>query len=307
MTESLPWLDADRILTAVGFTRAITALTEAITAGLDPVSAATRTVVPVASGELLLMPAATSESVGVKVATVAPDNPARGMPRIQALYLLIDAATLTPRVLLDGTALTTLRTPALSAVAASYLAAPEASRLLVFGSGPQAWGHVHALACVRPLTDITIVGRSSASAGVSEVVEKLRHEGFAARPGVPEDVADADIIVCATTARTPLFAETKVSARALVIAVGSHEPEAREVDAAFVHRAQTVVEDPATALREAGDIIQAIAERGPLTLIPLGSLVHGEATVDFSRPRFFKSVGMGWEDLVVAQACVRAS
>src|SRR6218665_2192309 len=97
--------------------------------------------------------------------------------------------------------------PALSAVAASSLAAPEASRLLVFGSGPQAWGHVHALACVRPLTDITIVGRSSASAGVSEVVEKLRHEGFAARPGAPEDVADADIIVCATTARTPLFAE----------------------------------------------------------------------------------------------------
>jgi ornithine cyclodeaminase len=89
-----------------------------------------------------------------------------------------------------------------------------------------------------------------------------------------------------------------------LVAIGSHEPEAREVDERLAGRATVVVESRTSALREAGDVIQAI-EAGVLredALVPLAELVRGDAAPEPGRPRFFKSTGMAWEDLVLAAA-----
>jgi ornithine cyclodeaminase len=90
----------------------------------------------------------------------------------------------------------------------------------------------------------------------------------------------------------------------VVAAVGSHEPDARELDASLLGRAAVVVEDVATAMREAGDVVLAIAE-GALSaadLVPMRDVVIGAVTVPADRPLVFKGVGMSWQDLVVAEA-----
>ncbi|MER6425712.1 hypothetical protein [Streptomyces sp. NPDC001137] len=119
----------------------------------------------------------------------------------------------------------------------------------------------------------------------------------------------ADLVACCTTARTPLFDGSLLPATATVVAVGSHEPEAREVDETAVARSTVVVEAMSAALREAGDVVQAI-EAGaldPQSLVGLADLVRGKAELPPGRPRFFKSVGMAWEDLVVAAAHYEAA
>ena len=303
---ALPWYDAQRMFAAVDVGSAIDALQAALTHGLDPAADPARASVPLERGEFLLMPSQGMGFAGDKVLTVAPANPDRGLPRIQGVYLLCDAETLTPRALLDGTALTTLRTPALSALAARFLAPAEPARVVVVGSRPQAWGHVHALAAVRYRVDVVITGRSASRA--EQLADRLSAEGFPARAGDASAVADATIVVCATTAAVPVIDGNSVADDALVIAVGSHEPDRRELDGSLLGRSQVVVEDRATALREAGDVILAIEEgrTDAASLTPLAQIVRGEASVDRTRPRVFKSVGMAWQDLAVAAACVTA-
>jgi ornithine cyclodeaminase len=122
-------------------------------------------------------------------------------------------------------------------------------------------------------------------------------------------LAAADVVVCATSARTPLFDSTLLRADVVVIAVGSHEPDARELDSALLARSSVVVEDTATALREAGDVILAIADGGltAADLIPMRDLLTRTATPPFDRPLIVKTVGMAWEDVVVADAVVSAA
>ncbi len=134
--------------------------------------------------------------------------------------------------------------------------------------------------------------------GIEEVVLAGRGEDPA--PLVP----DADVICCCTTARSPLFGGSLVADHAVVVAIGSHEPEARETDDALARRATVVVDSRASALREAGDVIAAIAS-GALReadLVTLADVVRGAAAPDPARPRLFKSTGMAWEDAVVATA-----
>jgi ornithine cyclodeaminase/alanine dehydrogenase-like protein (mu-crystallin family) len=286
----IPLLDGTLAMPA-----AIAALRSALCAGLDPAADPARTRVPVEHGQLLLMPAQWGRYAGVKVATVAPDNPARDRPRIQGAYLLLDAETLTPLAMLDAAALTTVRTAAVSAVAVDVLAEPGASRLVVFGAGPQAGSHITAMRAIRPVSEVVVVGRD---------LDRARRLAATAggRVGSSADVADADLVVCATTARAPLFDGSLLRPSATVVAVGSHEPEAREVDDATVRASTVVVESRTAALREAGDVIQAVRAGllDPHTITGLADVVRGVAVVEPCRPRLFKSVGMAWQDLVVA-------
>lgn len=307
MSVPLVFLDADTISATLDWAGAVAALDRSLLDGFDPTAAGERTIVDLSHGQLLLMPAETAAAVGVKIASVTPANPERGLPRIQALYLLLDRETHEPRALLDGTALTILRTPAVSGVAVKHLARPDARRLVVFGSGPQAWGHVAALRSVRPLETITIVGRDRQRA--QQLVERISVDGLPAQVGDPGAVAEADIIVCATSACTPLFDGDLVQPDTCVVAIGSHEPDRREVDAQVVRRAVAgggvVVETRAVALREAGDVVQAFAE-GACTaedLVGIADLVHRQGWTP--GVTLFKSCGMGWQDLVVAESVVQ--
>jgi ornithine cyclodeaminase/alanine dehydrogenase-like protein (mu-crystallin family) len=302
-----PFIGADEV-GRLAFGDAADALERALLDGLDPEADPPRSAFATESGDLLLMPSSWASAAGVKLATVAPANPGRGLPRIQGVYVLFDGATLAPAALVDGIALTSLRTAAVSALAVRRLAPTGASRLLVFGSGPQAWSHVMALRELRSLERVDVVARDPAR--LERFVERLRESGVAAHAAagaVDEQVAAADIICCCTTAREPLFDGGLVAAGATVVAVGSHEPEAREVDERLIGRATVVVEARSAALREAGDVIQAI-ELGALaeaSLATLPELVTGALRVPGERPRLFKSTGMAWEDVVVAAELAR--
>jgi ornithine cyclodeaminase len=278
---SLPFLAAADVAQRLGVAAAVDALEAALLAGLDPEADPPRSALALAGGELLVMPSAAGGHAAVKLVTVG------GEPRIQGVCVVFDATTLAPVALVDGIALTNVRTPAVSALAVARLAVPGARRLLVFGRGPQAHGHVEAIRAVRPVAHVDLVGRHS------DGVERL--------------VREADIVCCATTARAPLFDGSLVADHATVVAIGSHEPEARETDDALAERATVVVESRASALREAGDVIAAIAS-GALredSLVTLADVVRGRVAVDPGRPRLFKSTGMAWEDAVVASALVR--
>ncbi|MBX3095084.1 MAG: ornithine cyclodeaminase family protein [Cryobacterium sp.] len=299
---TLPYITAEQLASTLSHLDATRAIQEALRRGLDPAAGPARVTVPLRNGEFLLMPSETSGFAGVKVLSVAPGNPARGLKRIQGVYVLLDSETLAPLALLDGAALTSLRTPAVSAAAADALAAETIEHLVVFGSGPQALGHVAAMRAIRAIERVTLVARDPERA---EVAARTVN----ARVGTTADVASAQLVVCATTARTPLFDSGLVRDDACLIAVGSHEADARELDSAIMARSLVVVEDRATALREAGEVAMPVEEGvlNPETLVSLRGLMADEHTVDFSRPRVFTSTGMPWEDLVIAAEVYRRS
>jgi ornithine cyclodeaminase/alanine dehydrogenase-like protein (mu-crystallin family) len=307
MTDAtLPWISADEVFARVSFAVAVRAVQRDLRAGLDPADDFSRSILDVAHGQLLLMPAQSPEFVGIKVATVTPGNQALGKARIQGVYLLMDAATLSPIALIDGTALTTLRTPAISAAVADYLAPSHVDHLVVFGSGPQAWGHIEAMQAIRMLGRVTIVARDPGRAAA--LASRVQARGVEARVGHADDVRDAQLIVCATTARTPLFDGSLVPDDSLSVAVGSHESDARELDSALIMRAQLVVEDSAVALNEAGDLLIPLGEGviDPASLVPMRDIITNATPVDHRRPRVFKSSGMSWEDLIIAAEVIRA-
>jgi ornithine cyclodeaminase len=279
---SFPYLSADDVERRLSFAAAADALEAALRDGLDPDADLPRGAVPVGPGELLLMPSVVSGRAVVKLVTVGGD------PRVQGVCVVFDADTLAPAAVIDGIGLTNLRTAAVSALAVRRLAVPDARRLLVFGRGPQARAHIAALRAERPIEHVDVVGREHGD------VDAL--------------VAAADVIVCATTARAPLFDGTLVPDHATVVAIGSHEPEVRETDDALAGRATVVVESRTSALREAGDVIAPIRASAlrEEDLVTLSELVGGRAPAA-DRPRLFKSTGMSWEDGVVALALLEGS
>jgi ornithine cyclodeaminase/alanine dehydrogenase-like protein (mu-crystallin family) len=279
---SLRYIAAEEVAQRVTAARAADALEAALLAGLDPESDPPRGVVELDRGQILVMASAAARHPVVKLLTVG------GEPWIQGVCVIFDSTTLAPIAVVDGIAVTNVRTSAVSALAVRRLAAPEARRLVVFGRGPQAHAHVTALRAIRPIEQVDMLGR--------------------AHPGVDELVAAADIICCCTTSREPLFDGGRVADHATVVAIGSHEPDARETDDTLAARAAIVVESRTSALREAGDVILAIDSGAttPEQLVTLAELVRGEATLPAGRPRLFKSTGMSWEDAVVAASLADA-
>jgi ornithine cyclodeaminase/alanine dehydrogenase-like protein (mu-crystallin family) len=195
-----------------------------------------------------------------------------------------------------------LRTPAVSGLAVRHLAAPGPSRVALFGTGVQAWGHVQAISAVLAVEHVDVIGRTPAN--VEQLVGRIRATGTSASAADPRAASDADVVVCTTAARTPLFDGARVADHAVTVAIGSHAPDAREVDTTLVRRSSVVVESRASALREAGDVVIPIAEGAfdAGDLITLADLVRGVVTIRPDRPRLFKGCGMPWQDLAVAGA-----
>ncbi|GAB3262655.1 ornithine cyclodeaminase family protein [Arthrobacter pigmenti] len=306
MNAQPKWYSAEDTVERVSPRIARQLIERALLNGFEPATDPGRISTPAGAGHLLIMPSTLGDWVGTKVASVAPDNPAKGLPRIQATYVLMDEATLTTTALMDGSALTTLRTPAVSAVAADKLAAPDASQLTIFGTGPQALAHIVAFADIRDLSRITVVGRNSDK--VSSLVGEVARLGLSVEAGSAADVAEADIIVCATSAAEPLFDGSQVKDGACVVAMGSHETDRRELDSGVMGRSLVVVEETSAALREAGDVAMAVDD-GALAagdLVTLREVVTGAVVRRDDKPNVFKGVGMSWQDLAVAVGVIEA-
>ncbi|MEO7348915.1 MAG: ornithine cyclodeaminase family protein [Terrimesophilobacter sp.] len=304
-TPTIPWISAAEVYRRVSFGDAVRAYHRDLRAGVDPAKDLPKHIDNTFNGQVLQMPTQSEEFLGVKVVTVAPGNPELGLERIQGHYLLFDTPTLTPIAIMDGVALTTLRTPAVSAAAADLLAPEDCEHMVIFGYGPQAWGHVEALRTIRDIKRITLVGRNRDRAQV--LADQVTESGIPTTVGSTDAVADAQLIVAATTAREPVFDGSLVPVDSCVMAVGSHELDARELDAALIARSQVIVEDRGHVQIEGGDVMMAIAE-GAITLDHVSTireLVTGAISVDRSRTRVFKSSGMPWEDLVIAAEVFR--
>ncbi len=253
----------------IGYGEAADALERALLDGFDVDADPPRTVMPAGEGELLVMPSSATGAVAVKLVSVGPRE-----PRVQGVVVVFDPKTLAVSAVRDAVELTALRTAAVSLVALRRLARPDARRLVVFGRGPQARAHEAAVRAEFPIERVDVLGRGDDRS----------------------PVAYADIVCCCTTAREPLFDGGLVSGDAAVVAVGSHEPGARELPADLMRRSTVVVESRSAALREAGDVMMA----GVQEMVTLVELVQGAGIP--AGPRVFKSVGMAWEDAVVACA-----
>lgn len=315
------FISADEIDKSFTLASAVEAIEEALRSGLDPAADLPRSILPIEKGELLVMPASSAEGSGIKVLTIAPNNPAINQPRIQGLYLLFDKENLAISSILDGAALTTFRTPAISfaAIRSALQKSSNDYSVVIFGSGPQAISHLQTLTAIAPrelvIGNVTFIARDLEKA--AKRIPSHQQLGLEAEcqihivgdgdAEVSSHLKRADLVIAATTSRTPLFDSTLLKQSVVVIAVGSHEANVREIDTAFLSRAQVIVETRASALREAGDVIMAITE-GAITgnsLIELSDVVCRRSTLNLEEPILFKSSGMSWEDLVIARAIER--
>lgn len=308
---TLPYFDAAAVLETLTFARAMDAVEEALRNDVDPELDGPRLFSPAPDGEFLLMPAQGARFSGLKALTVAPQNPARGLEKIQGLYILLDSGTLAPAAIMEGSSLTAIRTPAVAISAVRQLAAlapagaevPTSPQVLVFGAGTQGRGSVLAARSVFPDATFGVVGRSAER--VSQLQSDLASHGI--------DIVDrgndaeaavraADIIICATTASTPLFDGSLVRDTAIVVAIGTHGRDLRELDDALITRADLVVEGRASAERENGNLATALGPANWVSNPPpnLRDLATGAVTRRPGHPAVYTGVGMSWEDLVCA-------
>lgn len=313
---SVPVIGVDEIDEAVDRRGAVDAITSALRDGVDIEADAPRLFSPLDSGEFLLMPTQSPEHAGIKVVTIAPHNTERGLPKIQAWYLVFDAATLSPLAILEGAHLTTLRTPAVTAVAIRGMlqADPRGAKdgiesLTVLGSGPQAEAHVRTLVDLMPVGAVSIVGRTPDRA--ADLVERLRADGIDAASRGLEDVRAADVVITATSSSVPVLGRANVGDHAVVAAIGSHGADRRELGADLITGADLVVEARASALRENGNLLQARdlahwqTDAQPVT--NLRELVAGAFVRREARPAVYTGVGMSWEDLAVVARILRSA
>ena len=223
--------------------------------------------------------------------------------------MLFDPATQTPEAILDGAALTALRTAAVSGLATRHLANPDAERLVIFGAGVQARSHLEAMVAVRPIGHVTVVSRTLERARA--LIDEARDRGVSADIGDVGDVADADVVCTCTTSDVPLFDGGLLAAGVHVNAVGSYQPASRELDTAAMLRARVVVETREAALAEAGELAIPIDQgtfRPEHVVADLTEVVHGAVVrTTPADVTVFKSVGLAFEDLIVARAVVDAA
>jgi alanine dehydrogenase len=258
-------------------------------------------------GTLLLMPAwQRGRFLGLKSITVYPANSALGLPTLMGFYVLINAQTGELLAFMDAAALTAHRTAAASALAATFLAREDASRLLMIGTGALAPYMIRAHAATRPISHVAIYGRVADKA--ERMAALLANNRFATSRARDIEVAvgEADIICCATTANEPVLRGAWLKAGAHVDLVGAYMPNMREGDTDVIVRAKVYVDGRAGALREAGDILIPLRQGAIKEDHIAGDLF--ELTRDERAGRtsateitLFKSVGMALEDLAAAE------
>ena len=255
-----------------------------------------------------LMPAhrsAPAPSYGLKVVCIFPSNAERGIDLHQGGVLLFDGETGAPRALLDASAVTEIRTAAVSGVATRLLAREDATELAILGSGVQARSHLEAMAKVRPFARARVWSRTAehARALAAEASAPFRVEAVAS---AEQAVRGADVVVTATSSREPIVEREWLEPGAHVNAVGSSIPTARELDAETVAAASLFADTRESMLNEGGDYLLAVSEAGigpDHIQAELGEVLVGAHAGRRSADELtvFKSLGIGVEDLAAAE------
>ncbi len=252
-------------------------------------------------GVTLLMPAHLPErsEFGIKVVSVYDDNPNLDLPRITATVLVLDPATGLPKAIMDGSSLTAIRTGAGGGVAADLLARKDAKTVGLFGAGVQARAQLQAVMAVRDIKRVNLISRTKTSAQqlATEITTWTDAPDINLALNSQQVVADADIVICATTSATPLFDGNALQPGTHITAVGTFVPKKREVDTTTIRRADRIVVDSREAcLEEAGDLIIPNAEIDA----EIGEIVKGDKQGRQSNDEitFFKSVGVAVQDAV---------
>ena len=271
---------------------------------------------PVAPGAAgltsLIMPAwLPGRFYGIKTVNIAPGNAALGLPGLHSSYLLFDASTGAPLAWMDGDPITARRTAATSALAASWLALPDASHLLLVGAGQVARLLPEAMRVVRPICRVTVWARSAPQAAA--LARSLGEQGFeaSATADLPAAAAAADIVSCATLANTPLLHGGWLRAGSHLDLIGSFTPAMREADDDCFAGASLYL-DTEEALTKSGDLIGPLA-RGVISAGDvrgsLASLARGQSTGrrDGTERTVFKSVGSALADLAAAMLVYQVS
>lgn len=238
-------------------------------------------------GGSLVMPGRLDDHMAIKVVSTVPGNPA-------GLVVLFGGDG-SPVGIVDGPTLTAIRTGAVSGLATRLLAGEGASTLTMLGAGAMAFDQVEAVRAVRPIERVLVWSRDTANA-----------EALAGRVGgeavsdPDEAVSLADVVSCATPAKTPLFSPEAVQESTHVNAVGAFTPEMVEVPAEVLDRGYVVVDDLEAAAAEAGDLIQADRVANT-TLFDLVAGTHPQIGEDVT---VFKSVGIAAQDVAAARVAL---
>ncbi len=307
------WLDADTVRARLPFPALVERLAQAFADPSMVVPQRHHHTIPVPDAPdatLLLMPAWRSGSyLGLKSVTVFPGNGRRSLPAIMGVYLLMSGETGAPVALLDGPMLTVRRTAAASALAARFLARPDAHRLTVIGTGALAPHLAEAHASVRSITHITIVGRDLAKARQTAAALAPLQVQVEATTDVAGAVRGAHIVSCATLAQEPVVQGAWLAPGTHLDLVGGFTPAMREADDAAILRAELYCDTRAGALHEAGDLVQPLKAglitdasiRGDLFDLVIASALRRSGADAIT---LFKSVGTAIEDLAAAELAV---
>ncbi len=256
---------------------------------------------------MLIMPAWKAGDVGgVKVVNINPDYNQLERPSIQGAYLLMDANNGDFLAVLDGAALTTMRTAATSALASTYLSRKESHKLLMIGTGTLSAEMIKAHAAVRPIREVRIWGRDTNKA--EQVIENLEGTDLkiSYTDRLTESIPWADIICCATSSATPLIHGEWLTEGQHLDLVGSFKPHAREADDEVIRRSKIYLDEMENGMIESGDIVIPLKSGllSPDEIIgDLFQLSRSEidGRKDQQEITLFKSVGHAVEDLVAAK------
>lgn len=267
--------------------------------------------VPPEESVLLVKPALLPDAaLGAKLVSVFPGNPARGLPMISGVVIVLDPATGVPTGLCDGGFLTAWRTGAASGAATDLLARDDATIGAVVGCGVQGRTQTLAIDTVRSLEEIRIFDPFPAQidAFIEEMAQQI--DARLVRAASSDEAVDgADVVCVATTATEPVVHGAQLFEGAHLNGVGSFTPAMREVDGVAIGRARIVVDSREAALAEAGELIKAV-DKGltdPADWIELGEIVSGAAPGRESDTElsFFKSVGLAVQDMAAAALAFR--
>jgi thiomorpholine-carboxylate dehydrogenase len=247
-------------------------------------------------GFLGLMPALTPDGLGLKAVTFFPSNAKRGIATHMATIFLVDPETGAPLAIMDGRLITEMRTAAVSAAATKLLAPPDAKVLAILGSGVQAHSHAEALRLVRRFQEIRVWSPTR------EHAERFAKEIGAKATSAEEAVRGADVIVTATSSKTPVLHGLWLKPGCHVNVVGASRPDWREVDDDAMANV-VFVDSREGAMKESGDVILS----GAKIYAELGEALAGKVPSLANETTIFKSLGMAVEDIAAAMLVYRSA